>query len=101
VSILLLAICFISHIFECLEAWWFGERSKIRGDDKRKFDTVVCTLSYMLWKNRNAWVFLDGRRQHNPLTLAALVSEEYNMLKKQGQGSRTEEQELESATARE
>jgi hypothetical protein len=71
-----------------LEEWWVKERSRIRGREKRDFDTLVCTLCHWLWKNRNAWVFQDVRRQRNPLSLAALVTEEYNLLKGLGERSR-------------
>jgi hypothetical protein len=73
---------------DMLEEWWVKERSRIRGREKRDFDTLVCTLCYWLWKNRNAWVFQDVRRQRNPLSLAALVTEEYNLLKGLGERSR-------------
>jgi hypothetical protein len=32
-------------------------------------------------ENRNACVFNDLRRHHSPLTLATLITEEYNMIK--------------------
>jgi hypothetical protein len=64
-----------------LQEWWTSERNKQRGSAKRVFDTLVCTITYALWKNRNAWLFEDERRQHGPLRIAALVPEEYNMLK--------------------
>jgi hypothetical protein len=28
----------------------------------------------------HAWIFNDARRQHRPITLAALVAEEYNII---------------------
>jgi hypothetical protein len=65
------------------EEWWLTERTKIRGKKHRKeFDALVCMTSYAIWKNRNAWIFGDARRQHRPITLAALVAEEYNLLKR-------------------
>jgi hypothetical protein len=35
----------------------------------------------MLWKNKNNWVFNNVGRQHSPISLARLVTEEYNMIK--------------------
>jgi hypothetical protein len=64
-----------------IQEWWTTERSKLRGKERKDFDCFVCTTSHALWKNRNAWVFGDVRRQHRPLTLAALVAEEYNLIK--------------------
>jgi hypothetical protein len=65
------------------EEWWLGERTKIRDRKLRKeFDALVCMISYAIWKNRNAWIFGDARRQHRPISLAALVAEEYNLLKR-------------------
>jgi hypothetical protein len=70
------------------EDWWLTEHGRIRDKkQKKEFDALVCTVSYAIWKNRNAWVFGDARRQHRPITLAALVAEEYNLLKRsQGRG---------------
>jgi hypothetical protein len=69
------------NYWSVLQEWWASERNKQRGRAKRDFDTLVCTMTYPLWKNRNAWVFEDERRQHGPLRIDALVAEEYNMLK--------------------
>jgi hypothetical protein len=69
------------NYWSVLQEWWASERNKQRGRAKRDFDTLVCTVTYALWKNRNAWVFRDEKRQHGPLRIVALVAEEYNMLK--------------------
>jgi hypothetical protein len=42
--------------------WWANEHKKQRGHTRRVFDTLVCTITYALWKNQNAWVFEDVRR---------------------------------------
>jgi hypothetical protein len=63
------------------EDWWTRERNRLRGLERKEFDALVCTVSYALWKNRNAWTFGDVRRQHRPITLAALVTEEYNIIR--------------------
>jgi hypothetical protein len=70
------------------QEWWLKERGRIREKKQRKeLDALVCTVSYAIWKNRNAWVFGDARRQHRPITLAALVAEDYNLLRRsQGRG---------------
>jgi hypothetical protein len=70
------------------EEWWLTKRGRIRDKKQTKeFDALVCTVSYAIWKNRNAWMFCDARRQHRPITLAALVAEEYNLLRRsQGRG---------------
>jgi hypothetical protein len=60
----------------------------MRRQDRKDFDTLVCTVSYALWKNRNAWLFGNERRQHSPLTIAALISEEYNIVRgRQGESA--------------
>jgi hypothetical protein len=65
----------------CFQDWWTQERNHLRGREKKEFDALVCTVSYALWKNRNAWTFGDVRRQNSPMTVADLVTQEYNMLK--------------------
>jgi hypothetical protein len=42
--------------------WWTRERNRLRGRENKEFDTLVCLVSYALWKNRNAWTFGDVRR---------------------------------------
>jgi hypothetical protein len=66
-----------AHTFQ---DWWLAERIRLRGREQKNFDALVCIVSYALWKNRNAWIFNDARRQHRPITLAALVAEEYNII---------------------
>jgi mannosylglycoprotein endo-beta-mannosidase len=75
---------------DTLEAWWSRERARMRRQERKDFDTLVCTVSYALWKNRNAWLFGNERRQHSPLTIAALISEEYNIVRGR-QGERAAE----------
>jgi hypothetical protein len=36
---------------DTLEAWWSRERAKMRRQERKDFDTLVCTVSYALWKN--------------------------------------------------
>jgi hypothetical protein len=64
-----------------MEEWWAYERSTKRGKARKKLDTLVCTISYALWKNRNAFVLDDERWQLGPLSLVALITEEYNLIK--------------------
>jgi hypothetical protein len=65
----------------CFQDWWTRQRDRLRGREKKEFDALVCTVSYALWKNRNAWTFGEVGRQNNPMTVAELVTQEYNMLK--------------------
>jgi hypothetical protein len=69
--------------------WWTTERDRLRGLERKEFDTLVCMTSYALWKNRNAWTFGEVQRQHRPITLAALVAEEYNLIKTVNRGAGT------------
>jgi hypothetical protein len=64
-----------------LREWWTTERDRLSGVERKDFDMLVCTTSHALWKNRNAWTFGEAQRQHRPITLAALVAEEYNLIK--------------------
>jgi hypothetical protein len=45
-----------------LGEWWAHERNRKRGKARKDFDTLVCTISFALWNNRNAFVFGDERR---------------------------------------
>jgi hypothetical protein len=58
-----------------LREWWTTERDRLRGVELKDFDMLVC------WKNRKAWMFGEAQRQHRLITLAALVAEEYNLIK--------------------
>jgi hypothetical protein len=80
-----------------LQAWWAHEGGRQRGQERRVFYTLVCMITYVLWKNRNAWVE-DTRRQHEPLGLVNLITQEYNLIMK---ASRREERVRDIDTARE
>jgi hypothetical protein len=41
--------------------WWTTECDRLRGLEKMEFGALVCTMSYALWKNRNAWTFGEVR----------------------------------------
>ena len=50
---------------DTLETWWLQARERFRKQDRRKFDTLVILVAWMLWKQRNAQVF--GRASmHSP-----------------------------------
>jgi hypothetical protein len=74
---------------DTLEAWWTRLRARIRGKEKRDFDGLVYTACYTLWKNRNRWVFNEVHQQHSAISLAVLVSEEYNLLEVLGRQEAT------------
>jgi hypothetical protein len=47
--------------------------------DRRKFDTLIILVAWMLWKQRNAVVFGNTRDQCSPIQLADRVREEFRL----------------------
>jgi hypothetical protein len=41
------------------EDWWISAREQVRQGDRRKFDSLVILVSWMLWKQQNARVFCN------------------------------------------
>ena len=54
--------------------WWLAVRTRFRGADRRGFDTLVTTVAWALWKQRNARVFsrINEQKTANELTLMIL-----------------------------
>ena len=60
-----------------LEEWWSAERSRQVATNRRAFDTLVCTASWYLWKNRNAWAFANVSKQSTVEQLATKICDEF------------------------
>jgi hypothetical protein len=59
-----------------LENWW-QSRDIVQKRDRRKFDTLVILLSWMIWKQWNARVFGNTRDQCNVAQLTERIKAEF------------------------
>ncbi|KAM0877851.1 hypothetical protein ACQ4PT_035236 [Festuca glaucescens] len=60
-----------------MQAWWTMERGRFHGGAQKLFDTFVCTVSYALWKNRNAWCFGNTNKQLSVNRLSEIIIREF------------------------
>uniref|UniRef100_A0ACD5XAR4 Uncharacterized protein n=1 Tax=Avena sativa TaxID=4498 RepID=A0ACD5XAR4_AVESA len=62
-----------------LENWWLQAREGVVAADKRKFDTLVILVSWMLWKHRNSRVFENTREQCSVTQLTGRIKGEFHL----------------------
>jgi hypothetical protein len=60
---------------------WTKERARFRHKERRWFHSLVCTVCHALWKQRNAWCFINAQRQYYAKTLAARIVEVLRMFR--------------------
>jgi hypothetical protein len=76
-------------VVDCnLQDWWSMEREKLQPRGRVGFDTLVALTCWSLWKNRNAWVFGDTRRQFSVVRLTNRILDELQLwiMAKRGTG---------------
>jgi hypothetical protein len=61
------------------EEWWLAARELIRKEYRRRFDSLVILMSWMLWKQRNGRVFGNTRKIRNASQLVHLIKEEFRV----------------------
>jgi hypothetical protein len=61
------------------EDWWLTTRSFIRKEDRKRFDSLVILVAWMLWKQRNARVFGNTREYCNVRQLVSRIREEFRV----------------------
>ena len=62
-----------------LEEWWIRTRAQFTPADRRVVDTMITLISWRLWKQRNARVFLNIREQVRLERLVELIGEEFHL----------------------
>jgi hypothetical protein len=61
-----------------LEEWWLREHDKFTAKTRKNFDALIILGCWMLWKNRNAWVFNNQSLQFSAVELARRVRVEFS-----------------------
>jgi hypothetical protein len=61
------------------QAWWLAARGLIRKEDRKRFDSLVILVAWMLWKQRNARVFGSTREFCNTTQLVSRIREEFRV----------------------
>jgi hypothetical protein len=61
------------------EAWWLAAKSLVRKEDRKRFDSLVILVAWMLWKQRNARVFGNTRDFCNAALLVSRIREEFRV----------------------
>jgi hypothetical protein len=62
-----------------LKEWWTESRKRVAKPDKKKFDAMVALVERSLWKQRNARVFEEVRRQLSTEHLVKAIEEEFKL----------------------
>jgi hypothetical protein len=61
-------------------SWWLATRKRIGTQERRSFDSLVILVCWRVWKQRNARVFLDQRRQFTVPGLVDQITEDWNQV---------------------
>jgi hypothetical protein len=71
-----------------LEEWWSRSRKLVAKSNRRKFDTLVILMAWMLWKQRNARVFGNTRDQCASGQLIDRIHDEFQLWESARAGGR-------------
>jgi hypothetical protein len=70
------------------EDWWLATRGLIRKEDRKRFDSLVILVAWMLWKQCNARVFGNTREFCNATQLVSWIRDEFRVWEKAYLGDR-------------
>jgi hypothetical protein len=69
------------HAISQLEYWWTEARSSVQKRDRRRLESLVILVAWMLWKQRNARVFGNTRNQCDTRQLTERIEDGFRMWK--------------------
>jgi hypothetical protein len=69
-----------------LERWWTEARKRIRKHDRRRFDSMVISTSWTIWKQRNTRVFGNVQEQKNLHQMLVEIREEFQLWERARRG---------------
>jgi hypothetical protein len=62
-----------------LKEWWTESRKRVAKPDRKKFDAMVALVARSLWKQHNARVFGEVRKQLSTERLVEAIEEEFKL----------------------
>jgi hypothetical protein len=71
-----------------LERWWTEARKRTRKLDRKRFDSLVISTSWSLWKQRNARAFGNEREQKTLAQTLEEIREEFQLWERARRGGR-------------
>jgi hypothetical protein len=71
---------------DSLQNWWKNARGRFRKKEKQGFDALVILITWRLWKQRNARVFNNHRKQFSVQGLVDQVIAEWELWSVAGLG---------------
>jgi hypothetical protein len=71
---------------DSLQEWWKAARGRFRKKEKQGFDALVILITWRLWKQRNARVFNNPRKQFSMHCLVDQVIAEWEQWSVAGLG---------------
>jgi hypothetical protein len=71
-----------------LERWWTEARKRVRRTDRKRFDSLVISTTWTLWKQRNARAFGNEREQKTVDQMAVLIRQDFHLWESAKRGGR-------------
>jgi hypothetical protein len=71
-----------------LERWWIEARKRTRKLDRKRFDSLVISTSWALWKQRNARAFGNEHEQKTRAQTLVEIKEEFQLWERARRGGR-------------
>jgi biotin-(acetyl-CoA carboxylase) ligase len=76
------------RIHRKLERWWTEARKRLRRVDRKRFDTMVISTAWTLWKQRNARAFGNNREQKTVEQMVDQIKDDFHLCERAKRGGR-------------
>jgi hypothetical protein len=71
-----------------LQRWWTEARKRVRRVDRKRFDSMVISTAWTLWKQRNARAFRNEREHKTVDQMVVAIREEFHLWERAKRGGR-------------
>ncbi|KAK1649263.1 hypothetical protein QYE76_067068 [Lolium multiflorum] len=71
-----------------LQRWWTEARKRVRKFDRKRFDSMVISTAWTIWKQRNARAFRNNREQKTVDQMVTQIRDDFHMWERARRGVR-------------
>jgi hypothetical protein len=71
-----------------LERWWTEARKRLRRVDRKRFDTMVISTAWTIWRQRNARAFRNDREQKTVEQMVNQIRDDFHLWERARRGGR-------------
>jgi hypothetical protein len=71
-----------------LQRWWTEARKRVRRFDRKRFDSMVISTAWTIWKQRNARAFGNDREQRTVDQSVAQIRDDFYQWERARRGGR-------------